>query len=77
MVAQNIHFPPSMRRVYNHTRGLNVTIGSVDGWASRQGINRRSQSYVGSRYRMQRRSLVVCSYCSHKPSGDYRFYVSE
>ncbi|KAK5811855.1 hypothetical protein PVK06_027234 [Gossypium arboreum] len=39
MEAQNTHFPPSMRQMYNHTRGRNVTARSIGGWVSHHGIS--------------------------------------
>ncbi|KAK5818591.1 hypothetical protein PVK06_023534 [Gossypium arboreum] len=38
MEAWNTHFPPSMRQVYNHTRGRSVTAQSAGGWVSHHGI---------------------------------------
>ncbi|KAG8497165.1 hypothetical protein CXB51_008377 [Gossypium anomalum] len=74
------HFPPSMRRVYNHTRRRSATTRSNSGWASYHGIcDCFGQSdplpITVGKGPGQGRSVVVCFYCSGRPSGDYRFYV--
>ncbi|KAH1082455.1 hypothetical protein J1N35_022216 [Gossypium stocksii] len=41
MEAQNTHFPPFMRRVYNHTQGHSAATRSADRWVSHHGISDR------------------------------------